>query len=499
VDWAGCDLSDGNLSDGDLSGADLSGATMIFTDVSGAELGNANLSGANLTQAAASRANLADANLTNATLNGTTLTGADLSGTQLAGADLRYVTSGMVTGTPAELPATWTLNDGYLIGPLADLLGADLAGQNLDGDNLSQAFLYNADLKGASVTGADLAETILVKANLTSADLSDADLASARLQNSTLAGTKLAGANLAGALTGGITGVPAVLPAGWQLLGGSFGYLIGPRAYLEASNLQGADLAGADLAGTDVRYAFMRGTNLNGADLADAELYGAYLNRATLVSADLSSADLTAADLTEANLKGAAVTGAVWTGVVWSDTICPNGVNSNKYVAGCFSALDRSPPVAHPSVNAYPTRAGWYTTRITVDWNWTDTDNIVPNECQTSTKITTSGAPVTAKARCVDQAGNTGHATDKLKVDLTRPLVKVTGVRNGARYKRGKVPRAGCRTTESVSGVAVRARLRISGRHKHGLGKFVATCSGAVSVAGTRQAFPVRVRYTVVK
>jgi hypothetical protein len=77
-------------------------------------------------------------------------------------------------------------------------------------------------------------------------------------------------------------------------------------------------------------------------------------------------------------------------------------------------------------------------------------------------------------------------------------VVQVTGVRNGVRYVLGHVPVAGCRTTESVSGVATRAHVKVTATGSHGVGKFIATCTGAVSNAGTRQARPVQVSDTVV-
>jgi uncharacterized protein YjbI with pentapeptide repeats len=497
VDWAGCDLSYGDLSNGDLSGANLTGATMVETDLVGADLGQVTAAGADLSSAYLDNADLTDALLTGAELSGATLTGANLSGTGLGDADLSYVSSGGIAGAPAELPANWALTSGYLLGPETDLAFADLSGLDLDGDVLTQAVLDGTNLTGATATAANLTHADLDNADLTSANLSDADLTSANLRDSVLTGTVLTGAQLAGIYNGGITGVPAALPADWQLLGGSFGYLIGPGADLQAVDLTGADLAGADLAGADIAYSLLPGVNLTGADLAGASIYRANLHRAKLVSANLDNADLTITDLTDSSLDGATVTGTVWTGAWWSNTICPNGLNSNKYLAGCFSTLDTTPPVAAPYVPAIPSRASWYTQPVAVIWNWTDNGTIVQRKCQSATTVRTSGDPVTVRATCTDLAGNVGHASYRLKVDLTRPLVKVTGVRNGATYASGHVPKAGCSTTDPISGVLVRARLRITGRHKHGLGKFVATCSGAVSVAGAYQSAPVRVSYTV--
>lgn len=93
----------------------------------------------------------------------------------------------------------------------------------------------------------------------------------------------------------------------------------------------------------------------------------------------------------------------------------------------------------------------------------------------------------------------TTHASVTLKIDQTRPRVTVTGVRNHHTYRKGHVPIAGCRTTETISGVATPAKRKVTTTGKHGLGTFTVTCSGAVSIAGTRQARPQRITYTVIR
>ncbi|HTZ93442.1 MAG TPA: pentapeptide repeat-containing protein [Streptosporangiaceae bacterium] len=501
VDWAGCDLSYGDLAGFDMTGANLTGANLLESDLAGTDLQNASLTNASLTSAYLGNANLTDADLTNDPMENVILTGANLTGANLEGTDLSYATSGKLIGEPADLPANWQIVDATLVGPTAVLAGADFSNANLANADLSEADLYEANLTSATLTGADLTETIFAGANLTDADLSAANLSSARLQNTNMQGTNLSGATLTMALTGGITGTPAALPANWQLLSGAgFGYLIGPGAFLQAENLDGANLSGSDLDGADIAYSDLVGASLASANLTGARMWNEDLTGASLTDANLSGADLTGARLTNGNLDGATYTSAtIWSQVLWSNTICPNGLNSNKYLAGCFSVLDTQPPVAHPGVPyGTPGLKGWWISPVTVYWFWTDNGTIVSSQCQNSTSTNASGDPVTLTASCTDLAGNVGTASVNLKIDNTRPRVSVTGVRNGARYLLGHVPRAACRTTEAISGVATRARLRVTGG-RHGLGRFTATCSGAVSVAGTTQARPVRVTFTVVR
>nr|WP_271857959.1 ubiquitin-like protein [Planktomarina sp.] len=75
------------ISNDDLSGADLSNADLTGADLSGANLSNANL------------------------------TGADLTGVDLSNANLTGVSSGSITGTPAALPTSYSVVNGYIVGP----------------------------------------------------------------------------------------------------------------------------------------------------------------------------------------------------------------------------------------------------------------------------------------------------------------------------------------------------------------------------------------------
>lgn len=89
-------------------------------------------------------------------------------------------------------------------------------------------------------------------------------------------------------------------------------------------------------------------------------------------------------------------------------------------------------------------------------------------------------------AASIDNAGNqeTPVVSRRINIDLTPPVVTVTGVKNGAIYRRDKVPKAGCSTSDKLSGVVANAVLTISGGNSSGTGNFTATCSGALDQAG---------------
>jgi uncharacterized protein YjbI with pentapeptide repeats len=173
-----------NLSGADLAGYDLENAALYFSNLTGVNVRGADLAGADF--------------------EADTLTGADLSGADLANATLIYAISGDVTDSATTvLPHHWTLLDGSLMGPYADLDHTDLSGLNLAGIDLDSAFLSDADLSGA-----ELAHTDLMMVS-----------------------------------SGGLTGTPASLPADWFM---SDGYLMGPGTDLLGAPLSNLNLAGAD-------------------------------------------------------------------------------------------------------------------------------------------------------------------------------------------------------------------------------------------------------------
>jgi len=198
----GCNLSGVNLHGVSLSGADLSQANLSHEDLSssnlervksggitgvpsklpaewelvdgylvgpGANLSNAHLARANLGDTASgggwpaflTGANLEGANLAGANLRHAGLRNTNLNRASLAGAKLYRVISGGIAGTPKSLPTSWSLVNGFLIGPGAALLYSDLSGANLVGAYMMGDQLVGTDLNGADLGGADLVGAVL--------------------------------------------------------------------------------------------------------------------------------------------------------------------------------------------------------------------------------------------------------------------------------------------------------------------------------------------------
>jgi uncharacterized protein YjbI with pentapeptide repeats len=298
----GSNLENASLAGSNLSGADIQDSMITAADLSDADLANADFTAAQLGGSDLAGANLTDANLDTFYVSDLTLTGANLSGTKfMYDGDLTGVVSGGITGTPANLPyypnGQYVLGGGYLAGPGADLANTDLAGVDLSGAYLTA---------GANLSGADLNGT----------NLSDGALAA------NIAGAELAGANLTDIASDGDTGTPASLPEHWAYVDG---YLLGPTVEAIYANLSSANLSGLDLENAQFNYANLSSANLDAADLASTYLWFA-------------------------NLTGATVAGTNFTGASWNSTTCPDGTNSNMYIAGCFSPRDTTPPVLHLNV-----------------------------------------------------------------------------------------------------------------------------------------------------
>lgn len=116
----------------------------------------------------------------------------------------------------------------------------------------------------------------------------------------------------------------------------------------------------------------------------------------------------------------------------------------------------------------------------------------------TSVSTIISGEGVhTVGVRVMDNAGNVSALISQaVNLDLTPPVVTVTGVSEGAVYSYQHVPKAACNSTDALSGVAARATVSVTGGNQFAYGNYTATCSGATDNAGNKAA-PVRITYTV--
>ncbi len=405
-------------------------------DWSGCDLAGASMAGANLDDA-----NLDGANLTNAILTSAVLSNANLEN--------------------------------------ADLAGADLESANLDDALVTYATLTDANLSHISFPAGSLELDNLSGANLSFADLGTPNVAGLTLTGANLKGTIMAfDGDLSGVVSGGVTGIPANLPTNpsrWLLVNG---YLLGPGAVLASADLTGLDLAGVALGNADLTNA-----NLTSANLDEAQLYGSTLSGAQLSGANLDGVESGDVTGTPASLP------ANWQ-LRAGFLLGPDVYLINASLAGDnLSDLDLA--------GAYT----YYANLAGADVDGTNLTGAMLNTGTNLTGATFAGADL-ANVTWDDVTCPDGTNSDQYidgcfsKLDTTRPVMKVTGVRNGHVYAVGQVPEPGCAVSDKYSPIEDPPTLTVTGKGSHGLGVFTATCSGAVDLAGNT-ALPVHATYKV--
>jgi hypothetical protein len=144
-----------------------------------------------------------------------------------------------------------------------------------------------------------------------------------------------------------------------------------------------------------------------------------------------------------------------------------------------------APVINDDGTTQSPNGAGWFNTAVSNNFSASDATSGLANsgDASFSKSSTTEGSAVKINSGPVsDNAGNTNAGIDSaaFKIDLTKPVVTVTGVSNGATYTLGSVPAAGCSTTDALSGVKTHASLAVTGGP---VGSVTAKCDGAVDNA----------------
>ncbi len=94
-------------------------------------------------------------------------------------------------------------------------------------------------------------------------------------------------------------------------------------------------------------------------------------------------------------------------------------------VASPGSGAPVSAPVLDP---ALPNGAnGWYTSDVSVAWNWTDSGSGVdPANCTQTSASSGEGAAITLSSTCKDLVGNTASDSRTVKIDETAPVLTLS-------------------------------------------------------------------------
>ena len=256
----------------------------------GVNLNNRNLSGLNLNTLNLSMASFYMANLENASLRHANLSESKINAARLTGSDLTGIISGGISASlGVQLPAGYSIVNGYIVGPGVNLTHADFGSgmRSLAGRNIS-----GSDLRWAKITGTNLSNTNMegvMLEGVISGGLSGSPLnlhpdygiiggyligPGVNLNGADLEGLNLSTAQLSRVISGEITGTPQAMPPGYLLVSG---FIVGPEV-----NLNREDLSGLDLGGLNLSHALMDQTVLFQADLSGSNLIGIDLSQAVL-------------------------------------------------------------------------------------------------------------------------------------------------------------------------------------------------------------------------
>lgn len=159
----------------------------------------------------------------------------------------------------------------------------------------------------------------------------------------------------------------------------------------------------------------------------------------------------------------------------------------NRAETHLLVSLDKTAPTATAAATPSPNGNGWNNTPVTVQFDGSDEIGGSGLEgCDSAVVLTCEGAGQSAAGTCTDRAGNVSApaSADGIDIDMTSPVVDVTGVEDAATYELGSVPTAGCSTTDSLSGVDASASLASVGANANGVGDLTTTCDGATDLAG---------------
>jgi uncharacterized protein YjbI with pentapeptide repeats/alpha-tubulin suppressor-like RCC1 family protein len=160
------------------------------------------------------------ADLSNCNITGSTFTSCDFSGVNLYGVTIDASTnlstctltnlrSGGITGTTAQLPANYTIMNGYIVGPYVNLSGADLSnldfsGVNFTGANFTGAVLTGANLTNTNFTGANFTNVNMDVANVNGANFTNVNFTSAYLAHMNFSNANITNANFTNANTSSV-------------------------------------------------------------------------------------------------------------------------------------------------------------------------------------------------------------------------------------------------------------------------------------------------------
>ena len=125
----------------------------------------------------------------------------------------------------------------------------------------------------------------------------------------------------------------------------------------------------------------------------------------------------------------------------------------DNFTSSSDSTVRRDPQIEASLTSMRPqTRFGWYGTPVKVHFTCTEGSARI-DACPADVTLKTSDADAVVERTIHADDGGIATVVTHVQLDLDKPTVRVTGVRNGAVYP-GKAPRPQCVATDRLSGVA---------------------------------------------
>jgi hypothetical protein len=136
------------------------------------------------------------------------------------------------------------------------------------------------------------------------------------------------------------------------------------------------------------------------------------------------------------------------------------------FTGSSASTARRDPVITATLASTKARRHGWYPAPVTVTFHCQQTSAALTQACPAPVTLTRSaaGQSVTRSIVATD-GGATTVAVNGINIDRLRPVARITGVRAGATYF-ASGPVAGCRATDSLSGVAACTVTRTTTGHR---------------------------------
>jgi hypothetical protein len=136
------------------------------------------------------------------------------------------------------------------------------------------------------------------------------------------------------------------------------------------------------------------------------------------------------------------------------------------FTGSSASTARRDPVITATVSSAHAPRNGWYSAPVTVSFDCAETSAPLTDACPGPVTLSgnAAGQSVTRTVIATD-GGAATVVVNGINIDTVRPAVRVTGVRAGATYFAAG-PRAACRATDSLSGIATCTVTRTTHRHR---------------------------------